>query len=370
MNTRTALVWHERLMWHDTGKLFGPEGQHHWFEPYPHLETVEGKRRIKNLLDASGLSDSLTVIKPGAATREQVLTVHVPEHWDRIAQLSEQSRGGEGTKNSTTTPVPPGGLEIFQLAAGAAIAAVDHTMETGGPAYALSRPPGHHAESDRALGFCYFNNAAIAARHAQQTHGIERIAFVDFDVHHGNGAEEIFCNDPSVLTISVHQDRHFPPDRGAVVTASDNFSNNLNIPLPPASGTAVYKAAFERIVLPALDSFKPQLIVVPCGFDASGHDPLGRMLLNSEDYRWMTLALKDAAATLCDGRIAFTHEGGYAPHLVPFLAHAVFEALSGERNEVVDPFLKALTSPWADEILPHQEEMLKAAATSMLLLQT
>ena len=370
MNKTTALVWHERLMWHDTGRLFGPEGQHHWFEPYPHLETVEGKRRIKNLLDASALSDSLELLRPQPVSREQVLSVHTERHWSHIKSLSEQSRGGEGTSNSTTTPVPPGGLEIFELAAGAAIAAVDFTMQSAGPAYALSRPPGHHAESDRALGFCYFNNAAIAARHAQTKHGVERVAFVDFDVHHGNGAEEIFSNDPSILTISIHQDRHFPVDRGAVVQTSDGVKNNLNIPLPPASGTAVYQAAFNRIVLPALEHFKPQLIIVPCGFDASGHDPLGRMLLNSEDYRWMTAQLMDAAKRHSDDHIAFTHEGGYAPHLVPFLAHAVFEQLTGVESEVKDPFLKALTSPWASEILPHQEAMLKDAENSLQLLDT
>jgi len=187
------------------------------------------------------------------------------------------------------------------------------------------------------MGFCYFNNAAIAARHAQQAHGIDRIAFVDIDVHHGNGA--------------------------------DPFVNNINIPLPPASGTAVYQLAFNQVILPALEKFQPELIMVPCGFDASGHDPLGRMLLNSEDYRWMTRQLQKAAKHLCDSRLVFTHEGGYAPHLVPFLAHAVLEELSGVKTEVEDPFLKALTSPWAAEVLPHQEAMINAARASLALIQ-
>ncbi len=367
---QTSLYWHEKLMWHDTGRLFGPAGQHDWFEPYPHLETVEGKRRIKNLLDASGLADALNIVKPQAASREQILAVHTEQHWQHIAELSALSRGGEGTVNSTTTPVPPGGLDIFQLAAGAAVNAVTDVL-TGASkhAYALCRPPGHHAQTERVMGFCYFNNAAIAARHAQQAHGIDRIAFVDIDVHHGNGAEEIFAGEPSVLTLSIHQDRHFPPTTGQVVTAKDPFVNNINIPLPPASGTAVYQLAFNQVILPALEKFQPELIMVPCGFDASGHDPLGRMLLNSEDYRWMTRQLQKAAKHLCDSRLVFTHEGGYAPHLVPFLAHAVLEELSGVKTEVEDPFLKALTSPWAAEVLPHQEAMINAARASLALIQ-
>ena len=366
----TALIWHERLMWHDTGKLFGPEGKHQWFEPYPHLETVEGKRRIKNLLDASGLADNLTVRKPAAISKQQALTVHSEEHWNHIEHLSSQTRGGEGTNNSTTTPVPAGGLEIFLLAAGTAVDAVDCVLSgDNSNAYALCRPPGHHAQTNRVMGFCYFNNAAIAAKHAQEKYGIKRIAFVDIDVHHGNGAEEIFANDPSILTISIHQDRHFPPTTGGVVTAQDKFRNNINIPLPPASGTAVYQQAFDRIVEPALEKFAPQLLIVPCGFDASGHDPLGRMLLNSEDYRWMTARLKEYAGKLCDGKLVLTHEGGYAPHLVPFLAHAVFEELSGQKTEVEDPFLKALTSPWASQILPHQQAMLDEAAASVELIE-
>ena len=267
--------------------------------------------------------------------------------------------------------MPPGGLDIFQLAAGAAVNSVTDVM-TGASkhAYALCRPPGHHAQTERVMGFCYFNNAAIAARHAQQAHGISRIAFVDIDVHHGNGAEEIFAEDPSILTISVHQDRHFPPTTGQVVTAKDRFVNNINIPLPPASGTAVYQLAFDQIIEPALEKFQPELIMVPCGFDASGHDPLGRMLLNSEDYRWMTRQLQAAAERLCNSRLVFTHEGGYAPHLVPFLAHAVLEELSGVKTEVEDPFLKALTSPWAGEVLPHQEAMINDARASLALIQT
>lgn len=365
----TALIWHEKLMWHDTGRLFGPEGQHDWFEPYPHLETTDGKRRIKNLLDASGLGDTLNILRPQPAPKSAITRVHTTRHYEHMETLSAQTRGGEGTKNSTTTPVPPGGLELFKIASGAVIAAVDEVLEgRASQAYALVRPPGHHAETDRAIGFCYFNNGAIAARHAQEQHNIQRVAFVDIDVHHGNGAEEIFRNDPDILTISVHQDRHFPRTTGGVVKPSDADRNNLNIPLPPASGTAVYRQAFENIVSPALQKFKPELIMVPCGFDASGHDPLGRMLLSSDDFRWMTAQLKTQASELCDGKLVMMHEGGYAPHLVPFLAHAVFEELSCSDIHVPDPFLAALTSPWAEVILPHQQQYLDDARDSLELI--
>ena len=368
---KTALFWHERMMWHDTGVLFGPANDLEWFEPFPHLENVAGKRRVKNLLDASGLSAELAVLTPEPVSDEQILSVHTEAHLQKLVNLSALSRGGEGCDAYTTTQVPRGGLDIFRLSAGAAVGAVDAVLSGQHPnAYALSRPPGHHAERNRVMGFCYLANGAIAARHAQQQAGIERVAFVDIDVHHGNGTEDCFKRDASVLTISIHQDRHFPPDTGAVVSAADGHHNNINIPLPPASGTAVYQAAFDQVVLPALTRFNPDLLIVPCGYDGSGHDPLGRMLLNSEDYRSMMSQLKNAAAELCNGRLVVLHEGGYAPHLVPFLAHAAIESLSGQTTAVKDPFLRALTSPWAAEIFPHQQAMLDAAENSLELLET
>jgi acetoin utilization deacetylase AcuC-like enzyme len=156
-----------------------------------------------------------------------------------------------------------------------------------GNAYALTRPPGHHAERSVGLGYCVFNNVAVAAAHAMAAHGVERIAVVDFDVHHGNGTQQIFYDDPRVLFLSIHQDGNYPTHSGAVTEtgsgAGDGYT--INVPLPPGSGSGAYRAAFDRVVRPALDAYKPQLVLVSAGFDAGYMDPLGHMMCSSEDFR-------------------------------------------------------------------------------------
>ncbi|MFT7533346.1 MAG: acetoin utilization deacetylase AcuC-like enzyme, partial [Gammaproteobacteria bacterium] len=206
--------------------------------------------------------------------------------------------GGEAAQRFASTPISPEGFEIAALSAGGVIAAVEATLSgTVQNAYALVRPPGHHAEANEAMGFCIFANAAIAGRHTLDDLGVGRIAFVDLDVHHGSGAQQIFWQEPRALTISIHQDNAFPPGSGSI---SDNGAGrgegfNINIPLPPGSGIGAYQSAFKRIVLPALKIYSPDLIIVPIGFDAGAHDPLGRMLLRSAAYRQLTTMLMDAA---------------------------------------------------------------------------
>ena len=359
----TGLVWDERFMWHDTGTRFGPIGGLDWMEPIEPPESAPGKRRIKNLLDASGLSRSLVMLPPAPASDADLLRVHTQGHLDQVRQVSE-SGGGNVARRFANTRVGADGEGIARLAAGAGIAAVDAMLAgTVDNAYCLHRPPGHHAEPDEAMGFCIYANAAIAGLYALEAAGLERIAFVDWDAHHGNGTQAAFRRDPRALTISLHQDRAFPPDSGAVgeIGEGDAIGTNINIPLPPGSGEGAYLAAFERVVLPALRAFRPDLIFVPSGFDSGGHDPLARMMLTSESFRRMTGLLMDAAADLCSGRIVMLHEGGYAPHIVPFMALAVFEALSGETTDVTDPFLAALSgNPW-QALQPHQDRAIAAA---------
>ena len=359
----TGLVWDERFMWHDTGTRFGPIGMLDWMEPIEPPESAPGKRRIKNLLDASGLSRSLVMLAPAPASDADLLRVHTQAHLDRVRQVSE-SGGGNVARRFATTRVGADGEGIARLAAGAGIAAVDAVLAgTVDNAYCLHRPPGHHAEPDEAMGFCIYANAAIAGSHALDVAGLERIAFVDWDAHHGNGTQAAFRRDPRALTISLHQDRAFPPDSGAVgeIGEGEGAGTNINIPLPPGSGEGAYLAAFERVVLPALRAFRPDMIFVPSGFDSGGHDPLARMMLTSESFRRMTELLLAAAGDLCGGRLVLLHEGGYAPHIVPFMALAVFEALSGEKTGVTDPFLPALAgNPW-QALQPHQDRAVAAA---------
>ena len=195
--------------------------------------------------------------------------------------------------------------------------------------YALVRPPGHHAERDRGRGFCIFGNPALAAMHAREQRDVARVAIVDWDVHHGNGTEHAFYGDPTVLTISLHQDNLYPADSGRVedngVGAGEGC--NLNVPLPPGSGNGAYAAAVERVVVPALRTFRPEIILVACGFDASMLDPFAIMMLDSRGFARMTQIVLDLAAEICDGRLAMIHEGGYSSAYVPFCGAAAIEEL-------------------------------------------
>ena len=351
----TGLIWDERCMWHNSGLHFGPSSR--WIEPIKHPENVEGKRRIKNLLDASGLTNKLICPVFKKATEEDILRVHSSDYLKEVTKVSE-SGGGNLAKQLATTNIGEHGIDIALLAAGGAIAAVKAVMEgTVDNAYALIRPPGHHAKADEALGFCIFANAALAGQYALDEHGLDRIAFVDWDVHHGNGTESIFLGDPRVYTISIHQENCFPPNSGGVdqIGLGDGVGANLNIPLPPGSGEPAYLAAFDRVVKPALERFKPQLIIVPCGFDAGFHDPLGRMMLTSHSFRRLTARIMQIAEAYCDGRLVLTHEGGYSPHTVPFHCLAVIEQLSGIRSKVIDPFSPPLEPESNEPLIDHQE---------------
>lgn len=360
---RTGLVWHERYMWHDTGNYAGVMPAIFPVQPGQHAENPETKRRIRNLLEVTGVLDQLALIAPRAATDEEILRVHTPEYLRRLEEMNANPRGGDA---GGMTPFGPGSLDIARLSAGGVIAAADAVIDGKVKnVYALVRPPGHHAMPDSGMGFCMLSNAAIAGRHALETRGLDRIAFVDWDVHHGNGTEAAFWTDPRALTISVHQDRCFPPTTGGIEARGEGpgAGYNINIPLPPGSGVGAYEATFDRVVIPALKAFRPDLIFVPSGFDAGAHDPLGRMMMHSDGYRSLTRKLMKAADELCGGRLVMCHEGGYNAPTVPFYALAVIETLSGVATGVSDPFLPLFEHMGGQELQPHQEELIVRCAT-------
>jgi acetoin utilization deacetylase AcuC-like enzyme len=338
----TALYTDERTFWHSTGvqALFFPLGE--WVEPPSGsygADTPASKRRLLNLAAASGLTRRLAMPSCQPAGREDLRRVHPAAYIDRFKAVSDAGGGDLGQ----LAPFSQGGFEIAAISAGLAIAATDRVL-TGEArnSYALCRPAGHHCLPDLPMGFCLLANIPIALEAARARHGVGRIAVVDWDVHHGNGTQAIYYDRADTLTISIHQDRCFPPgyggaeDRGAGAGAGFN----LNIPLPAGSGHEAYLHAVERLVLPALHAFRPELIVIASGLDANAVDPLARMLLHSETYRRMTEMMLGAAAALCDQRLAVVHEGGYAEAYVPFCGQAILEALSGERTAVVDPELE------------------------------
>jgi acetoin utilization deacetylase AcuC-like enzyme len=363
---RTGFVWHERYMWHNTGRASGPflSDASGWLEPdWRHTENSDTKRRMRNLLDVSGLLDQLVRIDPRAATVDELCRFHTPAYVEHVRELSAGA-GGEGVDG--TTVIGKGSYEVALLAAGGVIAAVDAVLDgVVDNAYALVRPAGHHALPDAAMGFCLFGNVAVAAHHARAARGLERVAVVDWDVHHGNGTQAAFYADPSVLTISLHQDNCFPPGSGLIeetgAGAGEGF--NVNVPLPPGSGDGAYEAAFERVVVPALERFRPQLILVASGLDASAMDPLGRMMVSPRGYGRMAELLLDAAARLCDGRVVMAHEGGYSAELVPFCGLAIVEQMAGVATEVRGSILQEFPEHMGQqELQPHEAALIERVA--------
>ena len=360
---RTGWVYHEAYMWHDTGRMraFDPTYKR-WMQAWEHYENPDTKRRFNNLLEYSEFSEQLTPLKPRAANYEQITRFHTPEYVEFVRQLSE----GDGGDAGEGAPFSHGGYEIALLAAGGTITAVDAVLDREvDNAYALVRPPGHHAERDRGRGFCVFGNVAIAAMHALADRGLGRIAALDWDVHHGNGTQQAFYERNDVLTMSIHQDQWFPRDSGRLDETGEDEGDgyNINIPLPPGSGHGAYVATIEQVVVPALQAFKPDLILVPSGFDGGMYDPLGRMMAYSETFREMTRLLLAASDQLCDGRLVLSHEGGYSPTYVPFCGLAVVEELSGQISEAGDPMADNAAGAGGQELQPHQQARISEAAT-------
>lgn len=338
----TAFFSDERCFWHGGGNyvLTAPVGG--LVQPGGGLpENPETKRRLRNLIEVTGLSRELEMRGAPEATREDLLRVHPAPYLDAFKAASDAGGGELGLR----TPFGPGGYEIAALSAGLTKAALfDVLSGQARNAYALSRPPGHHALPDWPNGFCLFNNIAVGIRAAQAAGLVRRVAVVDWDVHHGNGTEAIFWTDPEVLTISLHQENNYPLDTGAASARGEGKGHgfNINVPLPPGTGHANYLEAVERIVLPALQRFAPDLIVVACGYDASAFDPLGRMVATTETFRLMTRAMMRAADELCQGRLVLVHEGGYSEMHVPFCGHAVLEEMTGSTIRAPDPLGAAL----------------------------
>ncbi|MBI1621975.1 histone deacetylase family protein [Aquamicrobium zhengzhouense] len=280
--------------------------------PAGHPERPDRLRAIGKILEESDFDD-LDRKEAPMAEEGSILLAHPEEYYDRI-RLRIPHEGIVRIDSDTT--VSPKSWQAALAGIGGALAAVDDVFSgTADNVFVASRPPGHHAEKTTAMGFCLFNNAAIAARHAQRVHGVERVAVVDWDVHHGNGTQDIFWDDPSVMYCSTHQMPLFP---GTGAKAETGAGNIVNAPLSAGADGETFKEAFRSRILPALDNFQPDLIIISAGFDAHHRDPLAELNLIEDDFDWATAELMGKADRWSNGRLVSLLEGGYDLHGLAF----------------------------------------------------
>ncbi|MCT7373583.1 histone deacetylase family protein [Chelativorans salis] len=273
--------------------------------PLGHPERPDRLRAIEKVLEHDVFAPLERVEAP-AADEMAILLAH-PESYTRRVKETIPPEGL--ARIDADTSVSPKSWEAALRAVGGAMAAVDDVFAARADnAFVATRPPGHHAEKDQAMGFCLFNNAAIAARHAQRAHGIERVAIVDWDVHHGNGTQDIFWDDPSVLYCSTHQMPLYPGTGAADETGAGNI---VNMPLLPGTDGEVFREALKDTILPRLDDFRPDLIIISAGFDAHYRDPLAELNFTEDDFSWATARLMERAGRLSENRLVSLLEGGY-----------------------------------------------------------
>ncbi len=294
----TGLVYHPVFLQHDTGAM--------------HPECPERLRAILDGLDRSGLRSGLMPLAPQAVERAWLALVHSPEHLDRISAAASRAEGGT-VYLDPDTPLSAASGEAALKAAGGVLTACDQVL--AGPvdnAFCLVRPPGHHAEPNRAMGFCLYNNVSIAARYLQRRHGLKRILIVDWDVHHGNGTQAAFWRDPTVLYYSIHQYPHYPGSgAGDEVGEGPGEGTIINSPMSAGGGDVDYLDCLERVLMPAAERFLPEFILISAGFDAHRDDPLANMRVTADGFGRMTALVMDLADRLCAGRLVSVLEGGY-----------------------------------------------------------
>jgi acetoin utilization deacetylase AcuC-like enzyme len=338
----TGLVFDERFLHHDTGAqatVVTREGSFQ-IDPEAHPSSVQITRRIKQFLDGAGLTARMQPLAARAATEEELLVYHTRTYLAGVrAHVDGGPTSGEWGEIDPDTPLSPGSFEAALYAAGGAMEAVGAVLEGEvSNAYALLRPPGHHALSNRCMGYCVFNNAVLAAHAARKRFGLERIMIIDWDVHHGNGTQDAFYADPGVLFVSLHQHNWYPKLSGELdqVGAGAGAGYTVNIPLPPGTGDRGYRAAFEQLVVPIGLRYRPQLIIISAGQDPNWLDPLAQMCVTMAGFRAMSSLVLDLAREVCSGRLVMLQEGGYSVAYVPYCTAGAVEPLLGVDLGIVD----------------------------------
>src|SRR5579875_3870893 len=331
----TGLVFDERFLHHDTGveaTVVTRTGSFQ-IDPESHPSSTQITRRIKQFLDGAGLTARMVPIAVRAASEEELLAYHTREYIAGVrAHVNGGPASGDWGEIESDTPLSAGSFEAALYAAGGALEATRAVLAGEVKnAYALLRPPGHHALSNRCMGYCIFNNAVLAAHYARRAYGLERIMIVDWDVHHGNGTQDAFYSDPGVLFVSLHQHNWYPRLSGELeqVGSGAGAGYTVNIPLPAGTGDRGYRAAFEQLVVPIGQQYRPQLIIISAGQDPSWLDPLAQMMLTMDGFRDMSTMMVNLAEEVCDGRLVMLQAGGYSPAYTPYCTIAAVEPLPG-----------------------------------------
>ena len=299
-----------------------------------HVENASRLVQIMSYLEESHLNERMVRLQPRPASIEELSLIHTEEH---ISHIQSQAQKGGGWLDADTV-ISPASYEVALYAAGGAIKAVEAVMDGEvDSAFALVRPPGHHATTHRAMGFCLFNNLAIAAKYALSKYKLDRIAIIDFDVHHGNGTQQTFYDDPQVLYVSTHEYPLYPGTGRAEETGTGaGKGTTINMPLPAGCGDAEYLLVFEQIVTPAVRRFNPELILVSAGYDNHWADRLALMQVSVTGFAQMAQVIKKLADELCGGRLVLTLEGGYDFNALAASVKATFDMLLGNTN-IEDP---------------------------------
>lgn len=320
----TGVVTSDKLKGHDTGK--------------GHPESPARLDAVARAIEAPGLSDKLVRLKPRRASVEEILLVH----WERLYEEVLATAGQERAHLDSDTVTSADSSDLAHLAVGTVLVGVDQVL-TGkvDNVFAFPRPPGHHAKPDKAMGFCIFNNVAIAARYAQQEHKLKRVLIIDFDVHHGNGTQKAFYTSPEVLYISIHQSPHFPGTGSVTEMGKDEGEGfTVNIPMTAGSDAGDYVQMFREVIEPVGREFAPELVLVSAGFDAHADDPLGSMQVSSEGFGAITRNILDISDATCQGRSVFALEGGYHLGALEQSTAAVLDVMSGGAAPEVQPSAK------------------------------
>ncbi len=314
----TAIATNARVKAHDPGP--------------GHPEQPARYGAVMNRLQSSGLLQSLLPIEVRSATDDELALAHSRSYIDLVTR---EVAAGHAQLSTGDTDIGPRSDEIARLSSGCVLSAVDAVFSGKATnAFCAVRPPGHHANATRGMGFCFFNHIAVAARYAQSKHGAERVAIVDWDVHHGNGTQDIFYQDGSVLFFSTHQSPWYPGTGDANERGEGKGQGaTLNCPFPAGSGSSEIVGAFQEIFLPAVNAFRPDLLLISAGFDSRAGDPLGRFLLMDEDFRQLTELMTDTAARHCRDRLVSVLEGGYSLEGLASGTEAHVKALLGNSQQ-------------------------------------